>query len=419
MKWLTIVAAFVAGGALAVTGYRYWYAPAPSTDGQSEAAPARTEKQQDPAVPATEPPPQEVAALGRIEPSGGVIAVGGTAGDRVRSVEVQAGDLVERGADLAILESHALRKEELVLTQRQLDDAKQQQSTELVFADSLVEEAEAALELTDLAQLDIDSQQARLTLAEASLAVAKNDLARLEGLEANLVSARDLEHQRLLVQQAEADLNSAKSALVRLQRTAGVQRRQAEAKLATAKASRGRIASAASIATMEQSVALAERKLELAVIQAPAAGRVLDIQTRAGESIGGRPILLLANTDRMTVVAEVYEDNVRWVRPGQRASIDSDALADSLSGVVDRVGTVVAGNQASSLNPTERADIRVVEVEISLDSDGALLAAQLIHLQVDVTIRLDSAPADTPPAAENILGRTAASSPAATSAAAP
>ena len=51
-----------------------------------------------------------VAALGRLEPKGGVIDVGGTAGERIDRLAVAEGDSVKSGQELAFLGSYPLRK---------------------------------------------------------------------------------------------------------------------------------------------------------------------------------------------------------------------------------------------------------------------------------------------------------------------
>ena len=66
-----------------------------------------------------------------------------------------------------------------------------------------------------------------------------------------------------------------------------------------------------------------------------ATGRVLEIVTHPGESVGQQPLLRLGDTDHMVVMAEVYETQVFEVRPGQRATIVSQALRQPLSGTVD------------------------------------------------------------------------------------
>jgi HlyD family secretion protein len=131
-------------------------------------------------------------------------------------------------------------------------------------------------------------------------------------------------------------------------------------------------------------VELAKARLEQSILRAPSDGRILKIDVRPGEIIAQRAVLEMADTSRMYATAEVYETDIRWVRPGQTAKIKSPALPTELGGVVERVGTVIARNSEVGLDPTRSADTRVAEVLIRLDSGEA--AANLLNLQVDVEI---------------------------------
>jgi HlyD family secretion protein len=120
------------------------------------------------------------------------------------------------------------------------------------------------------------------------------------------------------------------------------------------------------------------------VVRAPRDGRILRIVTRAGETIGPRPILELGDTDHMYATAEIYETDVRYVRPGEQATITSDALSGPLRGSVESVGSTVGKNEVVSLDPTAAADARVVLARIRLDDSRE--ASRLVQLQVDVLI---------------------------------
>jgi len=86
----------------------------------------------------------------------------------------------------------------------------------------------------------------------------------------------------------------------------------------------------------------------------------------------------------MYVVAEVYETDIEQVSVGQAAVIESPALAAPVTGKVERIGQMVARNDALGLDPVARIDSRVVEVFILLDDPAAV--ASLTNLQVDVEI---------------------------------
>src|SRR5262249_53560018 len=110
---------------------------------------------------------------------------------------------------------------------------------------------------------------------------------------------------------------------------------------------------------------------------------------RAGESAGRNPLLKMGNTRSMYAVAEVYETDVRLVRAGQKATITSKAFpGENVTGVVERVGSLVYKNDVLGLDPARDADTRVVEVRIRLDDSR--LTAKYNQMQVDVSISRDN-----------------------------
>lgn len=134
----------------------------------------------------------------------------------------------------------------------------------------------------------------------------------------------------------------------------------------------------------EAGVAAARARLELASVRAPDAGEVLAIHAREGERIGPDGLLELGRTDRMYAVAEVYETDIGRVSIGQPARITSPALPEPVTGKVERIGKLVARNEALGLDPVVRIDSRIVEVFILLDDPKTV--ESLTNLQVDVEI---------------------------------
>jgi HlyD family secretion protein len=134
----------------------------------------------------------------------------------------------------------------------------------------------------------------------------------------------------------------------------------------------------------EAEVAAARALLALASVRAPDAGQVLAIHAREGERIGPDGLLELGKTDRMYVVAEVYETDIGNVAVGQPAVATSPALPGPVSGKVERIGQLVARNDALGLDPIARIDSRIVEVFILLDDPETVTS--LTNLQVDVEI---------------------------------
>jgi HlyD family secretion protein len=128
----------------------------------------------------------------------------------------------------------------------------------------------------------------------------------------------------------------------------------------------------------------AEAERRLTEVRSPIEGCVLDVHARAGERIGPEGILELGNTGAMFAIAEVYETDVGRVAVGQRARVTSPALAQPLTGVVERIRPKVAKQDALGTDPAARKDARVVEVEIRLDDGRAAAALTLVQVEVEI-----------------------------------
>ena len=95
---------------------------------------------------ATAVPPKKVAALGRFEPRGGVIAIAAPPGERIEQLPVAVGSVVAAGADLAILSGHKARLLQLELTRKQRDEARERAAANLAAACALHAEATLGVE---------------------------------------------------------------------------------------------------------------------------------------------------------------------------------------------------------------------------------------------------------------------------------
>ncbi len=128
----------------------------------------------------------------------------------------------------------------------------------------------------------------------------------------------------------------------------------------------------------------ARAELALSTVDSPIDGQVLEIHARASERVGPDGILELGDTSVMYAVAEVYETDIGRVRVGQTATVASPALAEPLTGRVERIGLKIGKRDVLSTDPVADADARVVEVRVRLDHPER--AAALTNLRVDVVI---------------------------------
>jgi HlyD family secretion protein len=137
--------------------------------------------------------------------------------------------------------------------------------------------------------------------------------------------------------------------------------------------------------SLQAEMGVYQARLEMSLIRAPQRGQVLKIHTQPGEKVGADGVLELGETDKMTVVAEVYETDVHRLAEGQTAIITSPALAEPANGKVLKVGFRVGKMDVLSSDPVADTDARVVETTILMDDPVPL--QRLTNLQVDVEIQ--------------------------------
>ncbi|MCS7059776.1 MAG: efflux RND transporter periplasmic adaptor subunit [Anaerolineae bacterium] len=321
---------------------------------------------------------------------------------KLAEVRVQVGSQVKRGDVLARLDTSDL---ELALAQAQ---------TALIIANAAysrtvegargadIRAAEAALRAAQAnyakvkagaEKTDLDAARAQLLGAEAQMrqAQAAYDLAfkfqpntindsptvvQLRQAQNNLEAARR-QYERLLQDPEQAQLaaawqrvEEARARLEQLQQPAqdfDLQRADAERK-------RARLA-------VEQ----AQRRLDKALLVAPADGVVGAVGVEVGEMVGTQPVITLLDTTLLHIDVKVDEIDVAKVKAGQTVRITLDALPDvELVGRVDRIAStstvqngIVSYAVRIVLDPTE-APLRVgmtANASIIVDRrDGVLLA---------------------------------------------
>ena len=301
--------------------------------------------------------PSRISCLGHIEPRDGVVTISARSlsgqPSIMRELKVHEGDWVKPGQVVAVLDSH-----------RQLQEAVRDLNAQVVVAQSRL-----AIARTGARKGDLAAQQAEIARLEAALAGARINADRYAALyEKEAATVTDRDQSRLQVETTTQMLNAARSRLVGLEEVRDVDVKLAEAQVQAARAN----------------VAKAEADLEPSIVRAPFSGRVLKIHAYPGEEVGPNGVLELGHTDQMYVIGEVIESDISRVRVGQKATINSEALAETLHGEVDSIGTQVAKEDVSPTDPKSFSDGRVVEVKIRLDDSDA--ASRLIHGKVTAVI---------------------------------
>jgi multidrug resistance efflux pump len=132
----------------------------------------------------------------------------------------------------------------------------------------------------------------------------------------------------------------------------------------------------------------AEKAVRDCVLVAPTAGTVLRVQVTPGEAVApGTPLppIVFRSDGPLVVRAELEQEFLGRVRPGQKATVRDEARADSptWTGKVLSVGQVVARKRSILLEPGEMNDVRTVECVVGLDGDAAgLLVGQRMRVRI-------------------------------------
>lgn len=342
------------------------------------------------------PRQREVVALGRLEPARGVISVSAAPGEWVQELHVSEGDEVaEEGVSLGVLASHELRRVELEGLRAQLAAAHEEHKATLHVAEARVAQAKAAVQQAEgrTGQVALQEQEIELLEQEAQLAKSDYDqLAELAEEDADLVSEKQLQRQRMAWQAAQSEYEQATRSVDVSRRTAELAIDAARADLQAAQANLEQTQAAKSLEALAKQVEAAAAQERWARLPAPTCGTVLKVFLRPGEFITQTPILHLADLSQMVCVAEVFEADAKLIELGDTALITSSAFASpfdekGIPGTVARIGQLVQAPGIESRDPLARADRNVVEVVVEIDPEDQATtaqAAELVGLQVSV-----------------------------------
>jgi HlyD family secretion protein len=122
------------------------------------------------AVSAASAAEDRIAALGRIEPQGGVLRVSGPSGGPsvIAKLFVDEGDRVEEGQRIAILDSHARSRAELLRAEAELEEAKRElgRTRSLAVGGATSDARRDSAELAEkIATADLEAARAALELS--------------------------------------------------------------------------------------------------------------------------------------------------------------------------------------------------------------------------------------------------------------
>lgn len=309
----------------------------------------------------------DVVALGRLQPSGGIVSVAlpqGAGDARLDRILVSDGDVVAEGDVLAVLDS-------LTLYQAALTGA---ESTRAI--------RRAAL---DQVRVQVAANEAELNAqirgAEATLAAAEREFARVKSLfDRGTTTQAILEDTERAVDTARADRDRLQASLNRYR--PGPDGLPVDIAVATA-----------DLAAADASVEQARSDLDRAQVIAPRAGTIIEVAARAGERPPADGLLKMGDTARMEAEIEVFQTMVPRVAIGQNVSLVSGVLGEvPLHGTVARIGTLVGRQSVTADDPSANTDARVLLVTVALDAASSVRAAAYVNLEVVARIAV---PADT------------------------
>ncbi|MFL0769989.1 MAG: HlyD family efflux transporter periplasmic adaptor subunit [Prochlorococcus sp.] len=317
-----------------------------------------------------------MSALGRIEPKGmirRITAPSSLSNDRVDRVLVREGENVKAGQNLAYLSSKAKRQASLdlatqsvALSRSKLDNIKAGPSPNAIAAqEATVKSLEMQSKTTNrtlsqqIAQARSRAATARIEAERYELLFQQQVISELQRNQYRKSSETSQSHlnevlaQRSGVQaRMNAEITAARKRLAELKQVRPEDINQANQALLKVKADRER----------------ANQALNETIIRAPEDGQILQIFARAGERVGNKGILEMADTDNMMVTAEVYQTDLDLLKVGQGATVKASGFRDgSVRATLTKILPQVQRQSTFSSTPGENMDQRVFNVRLTLE----------------------------------------------------
>ncbi|HRD74342.1 MAG TPA: efflux RND transporter periplasmic adaptor subunit [Hyphomicrobiaceae bacterium] len=314
------------------------------------------------------PPPRALwaaAAPGRIEPKGGEFRIGPQSSGRIVDVVVQLNDRVVAGELLARLDD-----EELLTRMAAME------------TENAVRKRERDAETVNRLALDRRNAEDALSNSERAVAKALHEVDRIRtSTKAGSAAADALIAAQDRLAAARNKLLADRDALARLQATQGMPLpTRLEANLSAGRAD----------------LSLLETALERLRVRAPAAGSVLQLHAKVGETVAPsieHPLLVLGDLTALRVRAEVEEREAPKIRIGQKVVVRSDAHPGrDFEGQVVVIAQSLSAPKLGARGPRKPTDVDVLEVQVELAGGGPLLPG----MRVDVLFKPDATVATEP-----------------------
>lgn len=192
-----------------------------------------------------------------------------------------------------------------------------------------------ALDSVNAASAGVTSAEANLRVARAGLLKASQDASRQEKLyqeDPGAISVRRLEIARATLEESRGRVEAAEAQVIQAREQEG-----------------GPLASNPKLLSARQAVEKAELDMQHAVLRAPGRGLVTDLRTDAGQfAAAGAPLLTLIAVHDLWISADMTENNLSQIQPGNRVEIVLDALPGQVfKGRVRSIGSGVDSGQST------------------------------------------------------------------------
>ncbi|MEL6854893.1 MAG: ABC exporter membrane fusion protein [Cyanobacteria bacterium J06607_13] len=378
-RWAVVIGVLLLG-AVGLVQWRLW---------QARVAEIRAEQTE-----AIAPEITTVTALGRLEPTGELVRITAPTSvqeSRIGELQVAEGEAVSAGEVIAVLDNRDLLQVALQRAEQQVEVARAQLAQVQAGAQSgEIQAQQAEISRLQAERLgNIETQRATIARIQAEVNNARDDFARYESLyQRGGISASERDSYRLTLTTTEQQLAEAKATLSRIETTSNQQISQARAtldRIAEVRPVDVEIAEA-EVRSAMIAVTEAQANLDQAYVKSPINGRVIDIHTKEGETVGSDGIATVGQTQQMMAVVEVYQDDIHKIEVGQPVVMTSTAIDDTLRGTVERIGLQIGQQQVVNEDPSANIDAKVMEVFVRLNEASSDRVAGLTNLQVTAKI---------------------------------
>ena len=193
----------------------------------------------------------------------------------------------------------------------------------------------AALDSVNAASAGVTNAEANLRVARAGLLKASQDASRQEKLyqeDPGAISVRRLEIARATLEESRGRVEAAQAQVRQAREQEG-----------------GPLDSNAKLLSAKQAVESAELDMKHAVLRAPGRGLVTDLRTDAGQfAAAGAPLLTLIAVHDLWISADMTENNLSQIQPGNPVEIVLDALPGQVfKGRVRSIGRGVSSGEST------------------------------------------------------------------------